>query len=78
MRRDHSHEKGSDPIAIPEKPEPEVHSLVRSAERSPGASEQRKIQEQNRIGSAQSDFDDVVTAQISLHNPLFLLNQFLL
>jgi hypothetical protein len=63
---------------IRHQPPPEVCTLSPSPQCPPGTASERKIQQDNRVCSPQSDFDRVIRPQIAIHDPALFLDQLLL
>jgi hypothetical protein len=78
MARNRFQENRTTSAAIGQQPKPEVGSLARSSECSPGAAEQRKIQENDGIGRTQADLDSIIRAEIAIHDPSLVFDKPLL
>jgi hypothetical protein len=66
---DRFHEKRTALAAVPQQPEPEVGSLAGSSDCSPSTSDEREVQENERIRSLKPNFDSVIWSQVTIDDP---------
>ena len=64
--------------AIRQEPTPEVGTLARSSDRSPGAADERKVQENDRVRRSKPNLDGVVRTQVTIHDPSIFRDKLLL
>ena len=63
---------------IAQQPSPEIPPLARAQQRTPGAQNDRDIEEDHRVCCAQPNLDGVIWTQVAVHDPRGLGDQCLL
>src|SRR4029077_8811694 len=75
---DRLHENRTHLPVIRQEPLPEVATLARSSNCSPGAAAEREVQKKNRVRSTKPDLDNIVGPQVTVHDPSLFRDQSLL
>ena len=65
-------------MAICEEPTPEVPALMRALDCLVGAADEREVQDNDGIRPVKPGLDNIVRAQIALHDPLLLTDKLFL
>src|SRR5262249_4570859 len=63
------------PSPIRQQPEPEIETLARSPHCAPRAAERREIQDDDRVGSLEPDFEGIVGSQVTVQDPPVLTGE---
>jgi len=69
------HEKRTALSAIQQKPAPKIGTFARSPNRLPSATDERKVQDNDRVRCAKPDFGSVIGPEVAIHDPALFLNQ---
>jgi hypothetical protein len=72
------HEEGTAAATIGQQPTPEVGTLPGAPDRPASTTNEREIQEDDRVRSAEPDIDDVVWSEIAVENPSLFRNKLVL
>ena len=64
--------------AVLQEPKPEIDTLARAPDRAPCASEEREVEEDDRVCGSKPDFDGVIRSEIAIDDPFIFADKFLL
>src|ERR1022692_860617 len=78
VRSDGLPDQRTAPAAIGQQPPPEVSAFPRSPEGPPGTPHWREVQEHDGVRGLKPDVDDVVRAEVSVHDPRIVRDEFAL
>jgi len=72
------HENRAASRAVRHQPTPEVGTLARSSDRSPGTADKREVQKDDCVRRSKPNLDNVVGAQVAIHDPSIFRHKLLL